>query len=372
MADIPHELPVEILDGGKDAPGDDVALNLREPQFHLIETGGIGGREMQTHIRVGLQKLSDPRGFVRREMVGDDMNLLPRGLIGDEVRQEGDELLGGVPVGRLAKDFARLGSERSVQGESAVSVTFEAMPFSPPRRQRQHRILAVKGLARCFLVHTKHGRMLGWIQIQPDNIGRLRLEVRVVGSHRALQAVGLDPMLRPHTGHPHMADPGLRGELAGAPVGRPIGRRPARGLQDVGFCPRGVPPGNLPAMATVQAGQPLIGKPPPPGRDKAAAAPQHMAHRVPRRPLSQEQNDPRSPGIVGTPAAAPRSAGQFHPFTFRQDKRVSHAHDYSSVLCNSHRSPCYSSEFEIGSSQNQVISMNLVLSESTFHSLRKL
>ena len=39
VTDISHELPVEILDGGEDAPRDDVALDFREPQFHLIEPG---------------------------------------------------------------------------------------------------------------------------------------------------------------------------------------------------------------------------------------------------------------------------------------------------------------------------------------------
>ncbi len=329
MTDIPHELPVEIFGGGEDATGDDVTLDFREPQFHLIEPRGIRGREMQPHSRVCLQKLGDPRGFVRREVVRNDMDLQARGLIGDEVHQEGDELLGSVSVGRLAKDFARLRIERSVQGERAVSVIFEAMPFRPPRRQRQHRILSVQRLDRGVLIHTKHGRMLRRIQIQPDDIGRLRLEVRVVGGQIALQAVGHEPMLGPHAGHPHVADPELRGELAGAPVGRPVGRRPPRGLQDAGFRLRGVPPGHVPPMATVQPRQPLRGKPPAPGRDKAAAAPHGVTHGVPGRAVSQEQNHAGPPSGFSTPGPAPCSSGEFHPFTSRQDNRVSHEHDYS-------------------------------------------
>ena len=80
------------------------------------------------------------------------MDLLPRGLMGHEVRQERDELLGGVAVGCLAQDLARLGIERGIEGERAVSVVFEPMPFRPSRRQGQHRILAVQGLDRGFLI----------------------------------------------------------------------------------------------------------------------------------------------------------------------------------------------------------------------------
>ena len=45
--DIAHEFPLQIVPGREDAPGDDIAFDLGEPQFHLIEPGGLGRREVQ-------------------------------------------------------------------------------------------------------------------------------------------------------------------------------------------------------------------------------------------------------------------------------------------------------------------------------------
>ncbi len=44
------------------------------------------------HLRVSLQKVSNPLGVVCREVIGNHMNLFAYGLIGHEVRQKGDEL----------------------------------------------------------------------------------------------------------------------------------------------------------------------------------------------------------------------------------------------------------------------------------------
>lgn len=329
MADVAHEFLLEVFDRREDASRDDIALDLGEPELDLVQPRRVGRREMQAHRRMGLQKFGDPRGLVRREIVRNHMDLHALGLIGHEVRQERDELLEGVALRRLAQHLARLGIERGVEGERAVPVIFEAMPFRPPRRQGQHRTLAVQGLDRRFLVHTKHRRMLRWVQIEADDVSGLALEVRVGGSHIALQPMGLDPMLRPDSRHPHMADPELGRQLAGAPVRRAVGRRPPCGLQDAGFHLRSVPQGSLPAMTTIQPGQPLSGKPLAPGRHKAAATPQGVTHGIPGRPLSQEQNHAGSPSGFGSPGAAPRSSGEFHSFPFRQDHRVLHEHEYS-------------------------------------------
>ena len=51
---------------------------------------------MRTHLRVGLQKFGDSGGLVRREIVRNHK----------QVGQKGDELLGGMAFGPLAKHFA--------------------------------------------------------------------------------------------------------------------------------------------------------------------------------------------------------------------------------------------------------------------------
>ena len=201
------------------------------------------GVKCRRYLRVGLQKLSDPLGLVRREVVRNHMDLPSLRLSGHEVRQEGDELLRRMPLGGLAENFPRLGIERGVQGERAVAIVFKAMPFGPPGRQGQHRILTIQGLNRGLLIDTKHGRMLRRVQVEADDVGRLRLKVRIIGGHIAVQSMRLEPMLSPHPGHPHVTDPELGGELPGTPVSRPVAGVLPRGVQDAGFHLRGLPPG---------------------------------------------------------------------------------------------------------------------------------
>jgi hypothetical protein len=45
---VAAELAGQIGDGGEDAAGDDFALDFGEPQFDLIEPGGVGGSEVET------------------------------------------------------------------------------------------------------------------------------------------------------------------------------------------------------------------------------------------------------------------------------------------------------------------------------------
>jgi len=41
LADVAHELALEIGHGGEDAAGDDIALDLGEPEFNLVEPGRV-------------------------------------------------------------------------------------------------------------------------------------------------------------------------------------------------------------------------------------------------------------------------------------------------------------------------------------------
>jgi hypothetical protein len=51
-ANVRHELFAEIFDGSENAASDDVAFNFGKPEFHLIKPGGIGGCEVNLHLRM--------------------------------------------------------------------------------------------------------------------------------------------------------------------------------------------------------------------------------------------------------------------------------------------------------------------------------
>ena len=89
----------------------DVALDLAEPQLDLVEPGRVGRGEVHMNAGVLAQELLDLLGLVRREVVGDHMDLLALGLVGHDVGKEGNELGRRVTLGCLAEDLASLGVE---------------------------------------------------------------------------------------------------------------------------------------------------------------------------------------------------------------------------------------------------------------------
>ena len=57
VTDVTHELAGQILDRGKDAAGNDIALDPGEPVFDLIEPGGVGRGVMEMDFGVSGEEL---------------------------------------------------------------------------------------------------------------------------------------------------------------------------------------------------------------------------------------------------------------------------------------------------------------------------
>lgn len=136
-------------------------------------------------------------------------------------------------------------------------------------------------------------------------------------------------MLCPDPRDPHVADPEVGRQFAGTPVCHPVSWCSPRSLQNAGFFLRSIVLRSLPAMPAIQPRHSFIGKLLAPRRNKSATTPHSVTHGSPRRPLSQEQNDPGPPRSLGPPPPASRLSVQFHPFTCGQDNRVGDEHEYS-------------------------------------------
>src|SRR5262249_2388107 len=83
-ADVAPNLPREVSDGREDAAREQIALDLRKPELDLVEPRRVGRREMQVDIRMVQQKRAHGLRFVRREIVGDHVNLAPSRLAGHD------------------------------------------------------------------------------------------------------------------------------------------------------------------------------------------------------------------------------------------------------------------------------------------------
>ena len=69
VPDVPANLPREVSHGRKDAPGEEISFDLREPEFDLIEPRRVRRREMQPHIGVRDQERAHRLGLVRGEII---------------------------------------------------------------------------------------------------------------------------------------------------------------------------------------------------------------------------------------------------------------------------------------------------------------
>jgi hypothetical protein len=129
------------------------------------------------------EELLNPRSLMSREIVGNEMNLLAARLLGDQVQEEGHKLLAGVPRGGFAYHLAIARVKRGIQRKGAVAVYSKPWRSSRPGDRGRDRIESLQGLDGGLFIHAKHCRMLRRFHVQPDNIGRLGLDV---GSSEAM------------------------------------------------------------------------------------------------------------------------------------------------------------------------------------------
>ena len=131
---------------------------------------------MQGHVRMDQQERPDRLGLVRRQVIGDDVNLASPWLAGDKVAEELDERRAGVAGHRVREHGPRLGVERREQGERAVPVVFEAVPLGAAGRQRQDRIEAVQRLNAVFSSTAKIAAWSGGFQRESNTVVSVLLQ----------------------------------------------------------------------------------------------------------------------------------------------------------------------------------------------------
>ena len=103
---------------------------------------------MEVNPRILLQELADCGGFVSREIVQDDMNLLVPGAEGEDFLKEGDELAAGVASGGFAMNSSCGRVQSGIEGECSVAKVLETVAFGTSGRKRQNRVQPVQCLTQ--------------------------------------------------------------------------------------------------------------------------------------------------------------------------------------------------------------------------------
>lgn len=141
--------------------------------------------------------------------------------------------------------------------------------------------------------------MVRGIQVEPDHVGRLRLEVRVCRAHVAFQAVWLQTRVAPGAGHDGVLHAELASQRARGPVRRAVRRRAPCPRQDARL-QRGGQHGPLRArMPRTESGQTLRLEAPLPEGDRPRTAARGRRDARVGLPSRELQNHPRPTCGIG-------------------------------------------------------------------------
>ena len=319
LADVAHELPCEVGGGLKDAASDDLAFQLGKPELDLVEPAGVGRGEVKMHIGMAAEEVPDPLGLMSRQVVGDDMDLLVEGVLGDQCTEEGDELFTGMPCDSSALDLAGPSIERCVEREGAIADVFEAVAFGAARGQGQHRLRPVEGLDRSLLIDAEYDCVLRWVDVEPNHVERFGLEVGIVGSNVALHAMRLQTGVGPRPRDLHVVKAELACQPPCTPVGGPVGWGLHGGFQNSCLSPQRP---RLPAralMSGIKTFQPVGSKACPPTSNEGLAATQTISDLLPRQPCSEQEHQARPLHVSSRQAAGPGARFEFNSFGFGKD-----------------------------------------------------
>ncbi len=112
-----------------------------------------------------------------------------------------------------------LSAANSERGRSVALVVMRKR-LRAPLLQRQPWLSAVQRLDLAFFVAAKHQRVLGWIQIQTDDVLEFFRKAFVVGNLERLDQVRLEPIGVPNSAYARLADADGSSHRAGTPVRR--------------------------------------------------------------------------------------------------------------------------------------------------------
>ena len=156
--DIFGDFTGEVGLGGENAACDHIALNLREPDFDLIQPRGVGWRVVKLDVGMGLEEFPDRLSFVCRKVIGNEMDFLVRRLRGHHIGQKSHELCAGMAFSRFAEDLPAGDMEGSVERKSPVAEVLKPVPLSTSWREGQHGIEPVERLNGSLLIDTEDCR----------------------------------------------------------------------------------------------------------------------------------------------------------------------------------------------------------------------
>ena len=172
----------------------------------------VGGREVQMEAWPRRQPPLDLGVLVRRVVVQYQVDVqLHRHLPVDQT-QERQELLVAVPLPALPEYLARWRCPARRTASSCRAGRRRGCSLRRSRAHRQRRLGAIERLNLRLLVHAQDHRVVGRVEVQPDDVAHLLDEERIGGQLEGLRQMRLDP----EEGEPalYLKLPQFRGHLS--------------------------------------------------------------------------------------------------------------------------------------------------------------
>ena len=159
----------QLLDIAKHAAPQTSLREVAEEALDHVEPRTAGRREVHVEARMPRQPAPDLGVLVRRGVIDDEVQVLVgwRDVIDDA--QEFQPLLVPVSVIAHADDRAIERVERREQRRRAVPFVVVRHRAAAPPLQRQPRLRAIERLDLTLLIHAQDERVLGRIEIQPND-----------------------------------------------------------------------------------------------------------------------------------------------------------------------------------------------------------
>ena len=133
---------------------------------------------------------------MRAIVVHHQMNIQRGGNTFLEMIQEGQQFLVTMPRFALPDDRAVGDIERREQRGRAMSKVIMGDTLDITEPHRQNRLTAFQCLDLAFFVNAQYQGIIGWIQVQTDNIAHLVDEEGIGREFERAAAIGLDPKQR--------------------------------------------------------------------------------------------------------------------------------------------------------------------------------
>ena len=221
--------------------------------------------------------------LVRTIVVHHQMHLQVGWNVVLEVLQEGQKFLLTMPRFALPDDRAVGDIERREQRGRAMSKVIMGGTLDITEPHRQNRLTAFQCLALAFFVHAQNQGIIGWIQVQTDNIAHLVDEEAIGLEFERTAAMGLDPKQReiPVNGT-------LRGRArkrTGAPMGRVLRLLAQRLSHQARNLIVVIRPPTMTRRQAIQSGDPVGDIPATPIRDRRIGHIELSGNRAIRQPI---------------------------------------------------------------------------------------